>query len=71
MTIRGNATGWTQVQFSFKPKSTPSDNNNVFSVTVDGASTAGQTIYFALFSLFPPTYKNRPNGMRLDLAQVC
>ncbi|TDL26965.1 glycoside hydrolase family 51 protein [Rickenella mellea] len=70
VTIRSNATGWTQVQFSFKPKSTPSDTNNVFSVTVDGASTAGQTIYFALFSLFPPTYKNRPNGMRLDLARV-
>lgn len=25
---------------------------------------------FNLISLFPPTYKNRKNGMRVDIAQV-
>jgi hypothetical protein len=39
-------------------------------VTVDGASASGQTIFFSLFSLFPPTFKNRPNGMRMDIATV-
>ncbi|TDL13171.1 hypothetical protein BD410DRAFT_735650, partial [Rickenella mellea] len=68
--INSTATDWTQVHFSFTPTIAPSDTNNVFSVTVDGASAAGQTIYFALFSLFPPTYKNRPNGMRIDLAEA-
>ncbi|TDL26964.1 glycoside hydrolase [Rickenella mellea] len=68
--INSTASDWTQVNFSFTPTTTPSDTNNVFSVTVDGASAAGQTIYFALFSLFPPTYKNRPNGMRIDLAEA-
>jgi hypothetical protein len=25
---------------------------------------------FNLISLFPPTYKNRPNGLRIDLAEA-
>jgi alpha-N-arabinofuranosidase len=27
------------------------------------------TIWFSLVSLFPPTYKNRPNGMRVDIME--
>ncbi|TDL19641.1 glycoside hydrolase family 51 protein [Rickenella mellea] len=68
--LNPSATTWTQVTFSFKPASTPADNNNVFTVTIDGASNAGQTIFFSMFSLFPPTFKNRPNGMRIDLAEA-
>jgi len=49
---------------------TPSDNNNVFCITLDGADAANQTINFSLFSLFPPTYKGRENGMRMDIAEV-
>lgn len=37
---------------------------------VDGVAAAGQTINFAMISLFPPTYRSRANGMRLDLANV-
>ncbi|MDE5942229.1 MAG: carbohydrate-binding protein, partial [Muribaculaceae bacterium] len=33
------------------------------------ASTAG-TLTFDVVSLFPPTYKNRPNGCRPDLAEM-
>lgn len=40
-------------------------------MTLDGAQAADQTINFAMLSLFPPTYKNRPNGMRIDIAEVC
>ncbi|THU99872.1 hypothetical protein K435DRAFT_794582 [Dendrothele bispora CBS 962.96] len=29
------------------------------------------TINFGLFSLFPPTFNNRTNGMRQDIAQIC
>jgi alpha-L-arabinofuranosidase len=28
------------------------------------------TVWFSLVSLFPPTYKNRPNGLRPDLMQM-
>lgn len=59
---------WAQISVKLHPNATAPDTNNVFEVTVDGAATAGQSIYFALFSLFPPTFKDRENGMRLDIA---
>lgn len=36
-----------------------------FALTID----APGSVYFDVVSLFPPTYKNRRNGMRIDLAQ--
>lgn len=36
---------------------------------MDGAAVAGNTFYIGLASLFGDTYKNRPNGLREDLAQ--
>ncbi len=53
-----------------KPSKTASNTNNTFTVTVDGKEAAGETINFAMFSLFPPTFKGRANGMRMDVAQV-
>ena len=69
-TVRGSQTTWAQVNLSFRPTSSASDLANTFFVSVDGGAAAGQTINFAMFSLFPPTYKNRPNGMRVDIAEV-
>ena len=48
----------------------PPSTANSFTVTFDGSSAAGQTISFAMFSLFPPTFKGRANGLRIDLATV-
>ncbi|KIJ30509.1 glycoside hydrolase family 51 protein, partial [Sphaerobolus stellatus SS14] len=61
---------WTQVSVPLKPTASASGVNNVFTVTVDGASASGQTIFFSLFSLFPPTFKNRANGMRMDISET-
>lgn len=61
---------WTQISVKLHPNATAPDTNNVFEVTVDGTAAAGKSIYFALFSLFPPTFKDRENGMRLDIATV-
>ena len=69
-TIKGSQTTWKQVAFALKPTKTASNTNNVFTVTLDGAAASGQTVNFALLSLFPPTFKNRPNGMRIDIAEV-
>ncbi|TCD68736.1 hypothetical protein EIP91_009882 [Steccherinum ochraceum] len=66
--IAGFTTSWTQVKVSLKPTKSAANTNNSFVVTVDGA--AGQTINFAMFSLFPPTFKNRENGMRIDIAET-
>ncbi|KAF9497291.1 alfa-L-arabinofuranosidase precursor [Pleurotus eryngii] len=66
--IRGASTSWQQVSVSLTPRTTPASTDNQFFVTIDGAAASGQTINFAMFSLFPPTFKNRANGMRDDIA---
>ncbi|KAL1740220.1 glycoside hydrolase superfamily [Schizophyllum fasciatum] len=68
--ISGLQAEWTQVSAELKPSSSASDVNNLFTVTFDGSAAAGLTIDFALFSLFPPTFKDRPNGLRADIAQA-
>lgn len=69
-TISGAQTTWKQVTLTLEPETTPSSTENVFTITFDGAGAAGQTVNFAMLSLFPPTFKDRPNGMRVDLAEV-
>ncbi|KAI0321490.1 alfa-L-arabinofuranosidase precursor [Amylostereum chailletii] len=61
---------WTQAAVTLTPSQSSSDINNEFTVTVNGANLPGGTINFGLFSLFPPTFKNQPNGMRKDIAQA-
>jgi alpha-L-arabinofuranosidase len=65
--IKGSQTSWTQVNLSLTPKVTAPTTNNSFTVSIPNAG--GETIHFAMFSLFPPTFKNRENGMRIDLAE--
>ncbi|KAF8137028.1 glycoside hydrolase family 51 protein [Boletus edulis] len=66
--ISGSQTAWKQVAVSLTPTSSPASTANNFTVTFDGSNAAGQTIDFAMFSLFPPTFKDRENGLRIDLA---
>lgn len=35
-----------------------------------GKGVTGGSLDFNLISLFPPTYKNRPNGLRPDLMEL-
>lgn len=71
VTVRGSQTEWTHVDVQLKPTITAPNTDNLFVVTIDGErGTSGTTINFAMFSLFPPTFKNRPNGMRIDIAEV-
>ena len=69
--VSGEQTDWLQASAALVPLDSAVDVNNVFTVSLDGSAAAGQTIHFAMFSLFPPTFKNRHNGMRTDIAQVC
>ncbi|CAL8110638.1 unnamed protein product [Orchesella dallaii] len=43
--------------------------DNLFTISANGPLSANSSIFFNVMSLFPPTYKNRPNGLRIDLAQ--
>jgi len=66
--VSGAQTAWLQVVVQLKPKTSLSSTSNLFVITLDGA--AGQSINFAMLSLFPPTFNNRPNGMRADIANA-
>ncbi|KDQ21500.1 glycoside hydrolase family 51 protein [Botryobasidium botryosum FD-172 SS1] len=68
-TISGLTTAWKQYQLSLTATASGANANNAFQLTVDGAQNRGKTINFSMFSLFPPTFKNRANGMRTDIAQ--
>ncbi|KAF9056073.1 glycoside hydrolase [Panaeolus papilionaceus] len=69
-TIKGVTNKWKKFTFDFAPTASAPTNDNVFSVLVDGSASAGKTIYFGMFSLFPPTFRGRENGMRIDLAEA-
>lgn len=58
---------WTQFTAQINNNATAPNSNNTFAITFDASEVAGDTYYFALASLFPETYNNRPNGNRKDL----
>ena len=66
----GGATqnGWTNYNYTLNPPQAAPNSNNTFTLTFDSAGANGP-LQFNLISLFPPTYNNRPNGMRIDLME--
>ena len=69
--VTGSQTTWKQVQMSLNVNIAVDSTANMFTITVNGNSAAaGESIHFAMLSLFPPTFKNRENGMRVDIAEV-
>lgn len=58
---------WTEHVFELVPTVDAPNSNNTFSLTFDAAAGA---LDFNLISLFPPTYKDRKNGLRVDIAEA-
>ncbi|KAF4553728.1 Alpha-L-arabinofuranosidase C-terminal domain-containing protein 2 [Elsinoe fawcettii] len=56
---------WTEHTFELVPEKVAPSSNNSLAITFDAA-----TLDFNLISLFPPTYKNRKNGLRTDIAEA-
>lgn len=61
---------WTEHEFELVPEKDAPNSNNTFSVVFDPAQTGNGALDFNLISLFPPTYKNRKNGLRVDIAEA-
>ncbi|PKY07122.1 glycoside hydrolase [Aspergillus campestris IBT 28561] len=61
---------WTQHTFTLKPKAAAPDAKNTFSLTFHAGVTDDGSLDFNLISLFPPTWNDRPNGLRIDLMQA-
>ncbi|KAJ5675272.1 uncharacterized protein N7477_005206 [Penicillium maclennaniae] len=65
--LRSATSGKTLESTQVKSKSTA---GNGFSLTFDASKASGGSLDFNFISLFPPTWNNRPNGMRRDLMQA-
>jgi Concanavalin A-like lectin/glucanases superfamily len=68
---------WAQLSYTLKtPAGTAASTGNRVVVSLENGCTgkkcqpiAGQDVWLSVVSLFPPTYKNRANGMRRDLME--
>ena len=71
-TVSGPSTAdsWTQFNFTLTPAEAAPNSNNSLSVTFDASQASAGSLDFNLISLFPPTYNNRPNGLRPDIMQI-
>jgi alpha-N-arabinofuranosidase len=58
-------TEWKQYRLELKTGQVPTSAANHFRLTIERPGT----VWFSLVSLFPPTYKNRENGNRVDLME--
>ncbi len=45
----------------------PATLDNRLIISTSAAAAAGGSVWFAMVSLFPPTYDSTPNGLRIDL----
>ena len=60
-----NGTAWREYKFEMLSGSAAASSENHLEITVDRAAT----LWLQLVSLFPPTYRGRPNGNRIDLME--
>ena len=51
------------------PEGIPATLDNRLVISTGAAAAAGGSAWFAMVSLFPPTYDGTPNGLRIDLMQ--
>ncbi len=63
--VAGLTGDWKQYAFTLKTAATPASASNHLVLTVSHPGT----LWLQLVSLFPPTYRNRPNGFRVDLME--
>ena len=52
-------TSWKQYTLSLVPSIATSNSNNTFSISFGSSQAKGKAVNFAMFSLFPPTFKGR------------
>ncbi|KAK4236112.1 putative alpha-n-arabinofuranosidase a protein [Achaetomium macrosporum] len=67
---RAKASEWIEHSFKLVPTKSAPNSNNTFTLTFDAAGVKDGSLDFNLISLFPPTYKGRKNGLRVDLAEA-
>ncbi|KAI0105807.1 glycoside hydrolase family 51 protein [Daldinia grandis] len=67
---QSTADQWTEHNFELTPSRDAPSSNNTFAITFDASGAEAGLLDFNLISLFPPTFKGRENGMRIDIAEA-
>jgi len=65
-TVTGLSSGWTQHELTLQTGTVTATTKARYVLTVDRPGT----VWFSLVSLFPPTFKDQPNGFRPDIMQM-
>jgi alpha-N-arabinofuranosidase len=65
-TVSNLTSEWQKFETLLSPSQDAENLNNTFRVNIEGSADDEEEVHFALFSLFPPTYKDRENGLRID-----
>lgn len=61
---------WTQFETQLVVEESAPNSNNSFYLTFNASEVAYDVFYFSLISVFPETFKGRPNGVRRDLGAI-
>ncbi|KAI5304423.1 hypothetical protein KEM56_006508 [Ascosphaera pollenicola] len=67
--VNSNDYRFTYVKTSFESDEQSDDADNEWQLLFDASQVKGGALYFGLLQLFPPTYHNRENGLRADVAK--
>ncbi len=69
-TVTGVTGSWQQFTTTLHTNAgAPPSLENRLVISTPAASAAGSNLWFTIVSLFPPTYDNTANGLRIDLMQ--
>ncbi|KAL4814667.1 Arabinosidase A [Aspergillus spinulosporus] len=68
LTVKSTGGKWTQYEARFEASESHVAENE-WQLLFDAATARGHPLHFGLVQLFPPTYKNRTNGLRDDIAR--
>ncbi len=63
--VPAGGTAWKEYQFEMQSGNVPASSENHLEITIDRPAT----VWLQLVSVFPPTYKGRPNGNRIDIME--
>ncbi|KAL5372659.1 hypothetical protein DPSP01_013320 [Paraphaeosphaeria sporulosa] len=67
--VKSTSSEWTQYHYTFQPTIDAPNSNATLNFTFP-VSDLSSPVNFNLLSLFPPTYKSRENGLRVDLMEA-
>ncbi|KAG0151547.1 hypothetical protein CROQUDRAFT_36539 [Cronartium quercuum f. sp. fusiforme G11] len=61
---------WQKFEVKIRPGQSATNANNAFAIKFTSTSQTNEVVHVTLVNLIPPTFKNRPNGVRRDLAEA-